>query len=144
MIVGDTIEDRAVVLGKYRDSRYSVQRIDGVDAVALALDAGELPLLRGYGMTDEDQIRYHAIMHIMCNLYIDYARLSNEMDIDFAKHFKADIASLDDLEADGLVRREANGLHVTPLGRLFIRIVAMRFDAYLQDGKRKGQYSQTV
>jgi oxygen-independent coproporphyrinogen-3 oxidase len=109
-----------------------------------ALDAGRLPLFRGYVMTDEDRIRYHAIMHIMCNLYIDYARLSDEMGIDFAEHFKAEIASLDDLEADGLVRREPNGLHVTPLGRLFIRIVAMRFDAYLQNEKRKGRYSQTV
>lgn len=109
-----------------------------------ALDAGNLPLLRGYAMTAEDKVRYHAIMHIMCNLYIDYARLSAEMGIDFAEHFKAELASLDDLESDGLVRREPNGLHVTPLGRLFVRIVAMRFDAYLQSEQRKGRYSQTV
>ncbi len=109
-----------------------------------ALDAGQLPLLRGYAMTDEDKIRYHAIMHIMCNLFIDYQKLSAELGVDFAEHFKADIASLDDLEADGLVRREKNGLHVTPLGRLFIRIIAMRFDAYLQTEQRKGRYSQTV
>ncbi len=109
-----------------------------------ALDAGNLPLLRGYAMTDEDKIRYHAIMHIMCNLYIDYAQLSAEMGINFAEHFKADIASLDDLETDGLVRREKGGLHVTPLGRLFVRIIAMRFDAYIQTEQRKGRYSQTV
>jgi oxygen-independent coproporphyrinogen-3 oxidase len=109
-----------------------------------ALDGGSLPVVRGYSMTDEDKLRYHAIMHIMCNLYIDYARLSEEMGIDFAEHFKADIASLDDLEADGLVRREAGGLHVTPLGRLFVRIIAMRFDAYIQTEQRKGRYSQTV
>jgi len=109
-----------------------------------ALHAGELPLLRGYSMTDEDKIRHAAIMHIMCNLYIDYGKLSREIDVDFADHFKADIASLDDLEADGLVRREPGGLHVTPLGRLFIRIVAMRFDAYLQTDQRQGRYSQTV
>jgi oxygen-independent coproporphyrinogen-3 oxidase len=115
-----------------------------LDDYYAALDDGRLPLLRGYAMTDEDQIRYHAIMHIMCNLYIDYAKLSAEMGIDFADHFKADIASLDDLEADGLVRREPQGLHVTPLGRLFVRIVAMRFDAYLQNDQRQGRYSQTV
>ena len=115
-----------------------------LDDYYAALDAGRLPLLRGYIMTDEDKIRYHAIMHIMCNLYIDYAKLSSEMGIDFAEHFKVEIASLDDLEADGLVRREPNGLHVTPLGRLFVRIVAMRFDAYLQNEQRKGRYSQTV
>jgi oxygen-independent coproporphyrinogen III oxidase len=115
-----------------------------LDPYYATLDANRLPIMRGYAMTAEDKIRYHAIMHIMCNLYIDYAQLSEEIGIDFAEHFKADIASLDDLEADGLVHRETNGLHVTPLGRLFVRIVAMRFDAYLQAETRKGRYSQTV
>ena len=109
-----------------------------------AIDDGKLPIARGYTMTAEDKIRYQAIMHIMCNLYIDYAELSKEMGLDFADYFKADIATLDDLEADGLLQREENGLRVTPLGRLFIRIIAMRFDAYLQTDQRKGRYSQTV
>ena len=109
-----------------------------------ALDEGRLPLLRGYAMTAEDRIRYDAIMHIMCNLFIDYQKLSDQLGLDFQEHFKNDIASLDDLEADGLVRREEKGLHVTPLGRLFVRIVAMRFDAYLQNDQHKGRYSQTV
>jgi oxygen-independent coproporphyrinogen-3 oxidase len=115
-----------------------------IDAYYAALDEGLLPLMRGYTMTAEDKIRYNTIMHIMCNLYIDYAKLSAELGVDFADHFKAELASLDDLEADGLLQREADGLRVTPLGRLFIRIIAMRFDAYLQSDQRKGRYSQTV
>ncbi len=125
------------------DGRYFQNRKELGEYYA-ELDAGKLPLLRGYAMTAEDQIRYDAIMHIMCNLYIDYGKLSAELGVDFADHFKADIDSLGDLEADGLVRREPGGLHVTPLGRLFVRIVAMRFDAYLQENDRKGRYSQTV
>ena len=115
-----------------------------LDTYYADLDAGKLPIMRGYAMTADDRIRYQAIMHIMCDLYLDYAKLSAEMGIDFADYFKADIASLDDLEADGLVQREPGGLHVTPLGRLFVRIVATRFDAYLQAEQRKGRYSQTV
>ncbi len=115
-----------------------------LDTYYASLKKGELPLLRGYTMTAEDKVRYAAIMHIMCNLYIDYAQLSKEIGVDFAEHFKADIASLDDLEADGLLRREPGGLHVTPLGRLFVRIIAMRFDSYLQNEQSKGRYSQTV
>ena len=115
-----------------------------LDAYYAALDKGRLPLLRGYVMTNEDRIRYAAIMHIMCNLYIDYAMLSEEIGIDFAEHFKEDIASLDDLEADGLLLREQNGLRVTPLGRLFIRVIAMHFDAYLRNEQRQGRYSRTV
>ncbi|MCF7848067.1 MAG: oxygen-independent coproporphyrinogen III oxidase [Kiritimatiellales bacterium] len=126
------------VAGQYHQNRKELEKYYA------ELDDGKLPLLRGYTMTAEDRIRYHAIMHIMCNLYIDYAKLSDRLGLDFADHSRADIASLHDLEADGLVRREPGGLHVTPLGRLFVRIVAMRFDAYLQSGDRKGRYSQTV
>ncbi len=109
-----------------------------------ALDDGRLPLVRGYNMTDDDKIRYAAIMHIMCNLYVDYAKISAELGVDFTDYFKADLASLEDLEKDGLLQREENGLRVTPLGRLFVRIIAMRFDAYLQAEQRAGRYSQTV
>lgn len=115
-----------------------------LDAYYTALNNQKAPVMRGYTITTEDQIRYQAIMHIMCNLYIDYAKLSDEIGLNFAEHFKIDIESLDDLEADGLLQREANGLRVTPLGRLFVRIIAMRFDAYLQNQQRKGRYSQTV
>lgn len=115
-----------------------------LDPYYAAIDRLKLPLMRGYMMTTEDRIRYEAIMHIMCNLYIDYAVLSELLGLDFAAHFADGLASLGDLEDDGLVMREPGGLRVTPLGRLFIRIVAMRFDGYLQTEQRKGRYSQTV
>jgi oxygen-independent coproporphyrinogen-3 oxidase len=127
----------------HADGRY-FQNKKELSAYYADLDTGKLPLLRGYSMTAEDRIRYDAIMHIMCNLFIDYQKLSEQLGLDFAEHFKTEIASLGDLEADGLVRREKKGLRVTPLGRLFIRIVAMRFDAYLQNKDRRGRYSQTV
>ena len=44
---------------------------------------------------------------------------------------------LREMEADGLVERESSGLRITELGRLFLRIIAMRFDAYLDRGPRK-------
>jgi oxygen-independent coproporphyrinogen-3 oxidase len=127
----------------HANGRY-FQNAKELDPYYDALNSGSLPIVRGYEMTQDDRIRYQAIMHIMCNLYIDYAELSNELGVDFTDYFKADLASLDDLEADGLLQREEAGLRVTPLGRLFIRIIAMRFDAYLQAEIRKGRYSQTV
>ena len=49
--------------------------------------------------------------------------------------------------ADGLVLRRGDGsLQVTPLGRLFVRNVAMLFDAYLPEQRRSGRriFSKTV
>jgi len=121
-----------------------VQNQKELSAYYALLDAGELPLLRGYEMTKEDQIRYQVIMHIMCNMFVDYEELSRELNIDFATVFAGEIGSLDDLEAEGLLVRKARGMKVTALGRLFVRIIAMRFDAYLKKGEKKGRYSKIV
>jgi len=47
------------------------------------------------------------------------------------------------LEDDGLVLTSGNTLIITERGRLFLRNIAMIFDAYLSDSIRI-RYSQTV
>jgi oxygen-independent coproporphyrinogen-3 oxidase len=65
------------------------------------------------------------------------------LQIDFASYFAKEIASLADMEADGLLRRSPHGLTVTDFGRLLIRNIAMRFDAYNSAGK-EGRFSKTI
>jgi oxygen-independent coproporphyrinogen-3 oxidase len=108
-----------------------------------ALDEGKLPMDRGYIMTAEDQIRRTTIMRLMCDLGLDYPAMSKLLGIDFKEHFAREIESLDDMEADGLVVKTPQGLIVSDLGRLLIRNIAMRFDAYA--GVRKeNRFSKTI
>ncbi len=108
-----------------------------------AVDAGRMPIARGCLLTRDDIIRRRTIMEIMCNLGADYAALSRELEISFADYFATELASLDDLEADGLLSRSAQRLVITDLGRLFIRNIAMRFDVYLpKQGERR--FSKTI
>jgi oxygen-independent coproporphyrinogen-3 oxidase len=107
-----------------------------------AVDTGRLPLERGLILSEEDRIRRQVIMRIMCDRRIDYADLSRRLRVDFAGKFAREIASLADLEADGLLRRTPEGFVVTGVGALLIRIIAMRFDAYLENGPRR--FSKTV
>ena len=107
------------------------------------IDGGRLPIARGYVLTEEDLIRRQTIMRLMCDFSFDYAAMSELLGLDFEEHFSAELASLDDLESGGLVQRNPGSLEVTGLGRLLIRIVAMRFDAYLIAGK-KGRYSKAI
>jgi len=108
-----------------------------------ALEAGQLPLARGCLLTEEDRLRRAVIMQIMCNLGVDYAEMSRRAGAAFTDHFAKELASLGDLEADGLLRREPERLVVTELGRLFIRNIAMRFDAYLPTQTER-RYSRTI
>ncbi len=108
-----------------------------------ALDAGQLPLHRGYIMTDEDQIRRTTIMRLMCDLSLDYAAMSKLLGLEFQTHFASELDSLDDMEADGLVVKTPDGVTVTDLGRLLIRNIAMRFDAYAPT-RTENRFSKTI
>jgi oxygen-independent coproporphyrinogen-3 oxidase len=108
-----------------------------------ALDAGKVPLSRGYIVNDEDKIRRDTIMRVMCDLGLDYSTMSQRLGIDFVAHFEREIESLAGFEADGLVTRSKAGLEVTDMGRLFIRNIAMCFDNTLAPaGERK--HSRTI
>jgi oxygen-independent coproporphyrinogen III oxidase len=129
----------------------SISQADGIywqntkelGAYYAALDEGRLPIAKGYVLSDEDLIRRQTIMRLMCDLSLDYAAMSTALNINFQEHFASELASLADLEADGLVQRRDNGLTVTEAGRLFIRNIAMRFDAYNAAGK-EGRFSKTI
>jgi len=108
-----------------------------------ALDAGQVPLARGYIVSEEDKIRRETIMRVMCDLSLDYAAMSQRLGINFASYFEREIESLAGFEADGLVRRATTGVEVSDTGRLFIRNIAMTFDNTLAPvGERK--HSRTI
>ena len=108
-----------------------------------AVDAGRVPLHKAYLVTEEDRIRRETIMRVMCDLSLDFTAMSRKLGVNFVEHFAQELASLADLEADGLVRRTPQGLEVTETGRLFIRIIAMRFDNQLAPpGERR--HSRTI
>jgi oxygen-independent coproporphyrinogen-3 oxidase len=76
-------------------------------------------------------------------LGLDYAAMSGLLGLDFKEHFAREIDSLDDMEADGLLVKTPEGIIVTDLGRLLIRNIAMRFDAYA-NVRKENRFSRTI
>ena len=108
-----------------------------------ALDAGNAPISKGYVLTADDLIRREVIGRLMCDLSLDFGKLSELLGIDFTGYFAQELASLEDLRADGLIETDACGILVTDLGRLLIRNIAVRFDAYF--GKGTGErFSKSI
>jgi oxygen-independent coproporphyrinogen III oxidase len=101
------------------------------------LHAGRLPVERGLRLTTEDLRRRTLVMSIMCRRGLDYRALSEELGIDVARTYAAEIASLSDLEADGLLERDSAGIRLTPKGVPLLRVVAVRFDATFQSAHRR-------
>ena len=106
------------------------------------LDAGRVPTAKGYVLTEDDQIRRYVIMEIMCNLYLNFDHANQRFGIDFADYFQTELSELSQLESDGLVQVNRDAVEVTDMGRLLIRNIAMRFDAYHKG--RQGQFSKTI
>ncbi len=113
-----------------------------LDPYYAALDRGEVPTSRGRELSDEDARRRDVIMRIMCHLQLDYAALSKEYGFDFAQRYATEIARLQPLAADGLVEFTPRGFRVTELGRLFLRNIAVCFDAYYSAESKR--HSRTV
>lgn len=112
-----------------------------------ALGDGRLATLRGHSLSEDDLDRRFAIASIMCQgelLADDYARARGGK---LLERFPDELARLCPLADDGLVELGADGsVRVTAVGRLFLRNVAMAFDAYLPGQQESGRrlFSQTV
>jgi len=108
------------------------------------LDSGRLPVQKVLELNDEDKVRRDIIMRIMCRGEIDYDDLAKKMGIDFRSEFSRELNSIDSLEADGLLIKSQKGFKVTKMGRLFLRNIAMVFDAYQTNKTGRQVYSKTV
>ena len=112
-----------------------------------AVEAGHLPVERGYRRTPDDQRRSAVIQGLMCNGRVGADVLVPEGG-EWRQRWGTELAKLVPMVRDGLVRLSADGIALTPLGRLFVRNVAMVFDAHLRtpaDGEpTRPRYSRTV
>lgn len=113
-----------------------------LDAYKRRIDAGEIPVAKGALLTAEDRRRREIIMQIMCNLELDYTALGKKFGCDFPRAYADEIARLTPLSDDGLLQLSPERLTVLPAGRLFIRNIAMAFDAYLD--RTAGRHSKTI
>ncbi|MBT3342445.1 MAG: oxygen-independent coproporphyrinogen III oxidase [Gemmatimonadetes bacterium] len=110
------------------------------------IDAGRLPVERGYATSDDDKLRKHVILELMCNLYLDIADVQSRFGINFAETFATELSELRDGPVqDGFVSITDEAIEVLPRGQLFVRNVCMPFDRYLREKVRnKPTFSRTV
>jgi oxygen-independent coproporphyrinogen-3 oxidase len=105
-----------------------------------AIDAGTLATERGYVLSEDDRIRGEAILALMCRFEADLERLAPP------GYFDDALERLAPLAADGLVEIQGGRVRATPLGRFFIRNIAMCFDAHLERARERPTptFSRTV
>jgi oxygen-independent coproporphyrinogen-3 oxidase len=115
-----------------------VQNVPRTGQYQRALDRGELPVERGHRLSDDDRARRLAILRLMCQLDLPYRMLPAPADESAVR--------LRPLVDDGLVAEAGEGYQVTPLGRWFLRNIALALDAYLpgQAARDRPVFSRAV
>jgi len=110
------------------------------------LERGEAPLARGCRMNQDDRIRKHIIMSLICELQLDITECNQQFGIDFNSLFSQQLLGLQPMASDGIVEIHSNRIVVTDSGRPFLRNICMLFDAYLNRSASEAQsgYSKTI
>ncbi len=98
---------------------------------------------RGCLLSEEDKKRKWIIQRLMCNFQLKFSEYRAKFGDSFEEHFSEEVKTLIPFYEDGILTRSQESLKVTPLGQLFVRVVAMAFDAYLKSPKG-ATYSKTL
>ncbi|MFP3915411.1 MAG: oxygen-independent coproporphyrinogen III oxidase, partial [Actinomycetota bacterium] len=110
--------------------------------------AGELTTERGLVPTFDDRIRRYVIDRLMCAGRVRWSDVSGRFGVDAPAYFAAELESMtrpDGLVDEGLASLDGQGMRATDLGRLFMRRLAMTFDAYLPSySVDRPRFSRTV
>jgi oxygen-independent coproporphyrinogen-3 oxidase len=110
------------------------------------LDQGRLPVARGYQRTADDEIRRQVIHDLMCNFVIDRKAVEAKHGIVFGEYLRASLDKLAPFVADGMCEIDDAAVRAVGLGQVFVRNLAMCFDAHLDDklAAKEPVFSRTV
>lgn len=113
-----------------------LQNATGIGPWRRAINAGDLPVLRGHAHSDEDRRRAALIERIMCAFEVDLGAFGGRAE------FTAELEALAPLVTDGLVTIVGDRLVIPEPMHAFCRLVAHAFDAYATDGA--GRFSRAI
>ena len=105
---------------------------------------GELPVHRGYRLNEDDLLRRHVIMKLMCDFELTFSQIEKEFNINFKEYFNFGLNNLKEMSDDGLVSITDDKIVINDMGRLLIRNIAINFDGYIERKEDNARYSRTV
>jgi oxygen-independent coproporphyrinogen-3 oxidase len=108
------------------------------------IESGELPIVKGLLIDDDDLIRAAVIQDLMCYDSLSFDDFGAKHNIDFREYFASEIEKLDVLEKDDLLVLSDAGIEITPRGRLLLRNIAMTFDRYIDLEENDNRFSKAI
>ncbi len=118
------------------------QNLKSLEEYHAIISDKQTPVLHGYQLTFDDEIRREVISQLMCHFKIEFDDIEYMYEINFNDYFSNELNILTSYENDRLLTINYNSIKISPKGRLLIRNICTVFDAYF--GKNIISYSKTI
>lgn len=117
-----------------------IQNEKRIETYCERVDRGELPVMRGHRLSEEDEILRKHILRLMCRFQTHWAEPAEQCPALFEG-----LERMEELEADGLVQLDDYRVRVTERGRPFLRNICMALDGRYWRRQPEGKlFSQVV
>lgn len=122
------------------DSWYAfAQNIKTVEEYQKMVEEGEIPVIKGHILNEEDLTVRRHILNLMCQLETTFDSNNSFPELENA------LEMLKEMENDELVEINGHHIHITEKGRAFTRNVAMVFDLRMMRNKPETRiFSMTI
>ena len=107
-----------------------------------ALESGQLPIVKGLIINQDDKIRRELIMELICHFEVSISSLEQHYSINFKNYFANSLEKLAEMQNDGLVVLTNDSIKVMDKGKLLVRNICMIFDNYLKSSSTS--FSKTI
>ena len=109
-----------------------------------SIEQNRLPVIRGYALNPDDELRRDVIMALMCQGRLEFSALERAHSIVFEDYFASELVGLRDMAKSGLVEIEERAVQVTAAGWFLVRAIAMVFDRHLQLAIDRRRFSKVI
>ncbi len=124
---------------------YYAQNFKDLEEWENSIDRGELPVFKGYKLSDDDILRQHVIMELMSNFALNITRVEELFKISFKNYFADALEALKEFEDAQLLKVFDDRIEIYQTGTMLIRNICMPFDAYLNNiPEEKRRFSKTI
>jgi oxygen-independent coproporphyrinogen-3 oxidase len=119
-------------------SQSFIQNEKGLGEYEMKIKSGSLALAQGHTHDERDLNVQKIILNLMCR---NETQLG---DVSLIPHWQEISEDLMMMEEDGLLKIDRNSIKVLPVGKKFIRSIAMVFDFYFREKMPTERFSRTI
>ncbi len=124
---------------------YYAQNFKELEEWENAIDKGELPVFKGYKLSNDDMLRQDVIMELMSNFSLNIKKIEDKFKINFKEYFSDALNALKEFEDAELLKICEDKIDINHTGSMLIRNICMPFDAYLNNiPEEKRRFSKTI